>query len=86
MYWRQPFQALLSSRQLVEYVVLDIEPLAAPQGCGTSRYQLAEAQVARASDFGRNDTVYFCRTHLGHVLHPGGWGWRGWIGVVVLWR
>lgn len=23
------------------------------------------------SDFGSNDTVYFCRTHLGHVLHPG---------------
>ncbi len=35
------------------------------------RYQLAEAQVARLSDFGRNDTVFYARTHLGHLLHPG---------------
>jgi hypothetical protein len=28
-------------------------------------------QVARSSDFGRNDTVFFCRTHLGHLLQPG---------------
>ena len=40
--------------------------------CGPPpRFQLAEATVARASDFGRNDTTYFTRTHLGHVLHPG---------------
>ena len=37
------------------------------------RFALAEATVARASDFGRNDTTYFVRTHLGHVLHPGRW-------------
>ena len=35
------------------------------------RFALAEATVARASDFGRNDTTFFVRTHLGHVLHPG---------------
>lgn len=136
-YWRTTFTALASQRQLVEYVVLDIEP------CGPSngKLQLAEAQVgpgwhrmlrllrcaqscvlrlaftwqarhvvfaslpskctcsccsaraahrcstqrsaaphslpaacvqvARSSDFGRNDTVYFCRTHLGHLLQPG---------------
>ncbi len=28
-------------------------------------------QVARSSDFGRNDTVYYVRTHLGNILHPG---------------
>jgi nonsense-mediated mRNA decay protein 3 len=71
VYWRAPFKAMCSSRQLVEYVVLDIEPLEAPQSSGTGKWQLAEAQVARSSDFGRNDTVYFCRTHLGHLLNPG---------------
>jgi nonsense-mediated mRNA decay protein 3 len=78
VYWRQPFQAMMSSRQLVEYIVLDIEPLsgAAAGGYGTfaqggTRWCLAEAQVARKSDFGRNDKVYYCRTHLGHILHPG---------------
>ena len=29
------------------------------------------AQVARASDFGRNDRTLFARTHLGHLLHAG---------------
>ena len=28
-------------------------------------------QVAKASDFGRNDKTFFVRTHLGHLLHPG---------------
>jgi len=71
VYWRAPFKAMCSSRQLVEYVILDIEPLEAPQSSGTGKWQLAEAQVARSSDFGRNDTVFFCRTHLGHLLNPG---------------
>ncbi|KAG2489285.1 hypothetical protein HYH03_012305 [Edaphochlamys debaryana] len=38
---------------------------------GSGRYLLAEAQVARVADFGRNDTTFFVRTHLGHVLKPG---------------
>ncbi len=29
-YWRSPFPAISNCRQLVEYVVLDIEPLSAP--------------------------------------------------------
>lgn len=78
VYWRTPFTAMMSSRQLIEYVVLDIEPLhgAAAGGYGAfaqggTKWCLAEAQVARKSDFGRNDTVYFAKTHLGHILHPG---------------
>jgi nonsense-mediated mRNA decay protein 3 len=78
VYWRTPFQAMMSSRQLVEYVVLDIEPLQGSAGSGYgafaqggTRWCLAEAQVARKSDFGRNDTVFYTKTHLGHILHPG---------------
>lgn len=40
-------------------------------GGGAGRYCLAEAQVARVSDFGRNDTTFYVRTHLGNILHPG---------------
>ncbi|PNW72682.1 hypothetical protein CHLRE_15g640250v5 [Chlamydomonas reinhardtii] len=40
-------------------------------GGGSGRYQLAEAQIARVSDFGKNDTVFYVRTHLGNILHPG---------------
>lgn len=83
VYWRTPFKALLTSRALVEYVVLDIEPIHGGGGGGggygsssssSGKWCLAEVQVARKSDFGRNDTVFFARTHLGHILHPGGLG------------
>lgn len=36
-----------------------------------SKYALADAQVARVSDFGKNDTIFNVRTHLGHLLNPG---------------
>lgn len=55
--------------QMVEYVVLDIEPVRGAPSHG--KFQMAEAQVARVSDFGRNDTVFFTKTHLGNLLHPG---------------
>ncbi|EFJ40518.1 hypothetical protein VOLCADRAFT_69446, partial [Volvox carteri f. nagariensis] len=71
VYYRHPFTALASQRALVPYIVLDIEPLPVPQGNSNSRYLLSEAQVARMSDFGRNDTVFHTRTHLGNILHPG---------------
>lgn len=54
-------------KQLVEYIVLDIEPI----GPANNRMALAEATVARISDFGRNDTVFYTKTHLGNILHPG---------------
>jgi len=53
------------------YVVLDIEPVRGYQNQG--RWVLAEVQVAKESDFGRNDKVYFAKTHLGHLLSPGDW-------------
>ncbi|GAB2302908.1 hypothetical protein Dimus_036901 [Dionaea muscipula] len=70
-YWREPFVSLLSSRQLVEYIVLDIDPVSREANVAGSRYVLADAQVARVSDFGRNDTIFNIRTHLGHLLKPG---------------
>ncbi|KAI4299640.1 hypothetical protein L6164_033076 [Bauhinia variegata] len=30
-----------------------------------------DAQVALVSDFGKNDTIFSIRTHLGHLLNPG---------------
>ena len=41
VYWRNPFRTLLHPKQLVEFTVLDIEPLDA----ATSKHTLAEAQV-----------------------------------------
>ncbi|PIN13657.1 NMD protein affecting ribosome stability and mRNA decay [Handroanthus impetiginosus] len=70
-YWRSSFKALLSSRQLVEYIVFDIEPFSPEVNVGGSRHVLANAQVARVSDFGKNDTIFNITTHLGHILKPG---------------
>jgi nonsense-mediated mRNA decay protein 3 len=66
-FWRTPFKSLADVQELVEFVVLDIEPTGTQNG----RFFGAEATVARASDLGVNDKTYYCRTHLGGVLHAG---------------
>jgi len=38
---------------------------------GVSKFALADVQVARESDFGSNDEVFNCVTHLGHLMRPG---------------
>jgi nonsense-mediated mRNA decay protein 3 len=58
---------LSDSKDLVEFIVMDIDVTGARNG----KWQLAEATVARASDLGVNDNTYFVRTHLGHLLKPG---------------
>lgn len=68
IYWRSPFKNIADVQELVEFIVMDVEPVGASSG---SHYHLAEATVARASDLGVNDTTYFTRTHLGGILHPG---------------
>nr|XP_043614993.1 60S ribosomal export protein NMD3-like [Erigeron canadensis]XP_043614994.1 60S ribosomal export protein NMD3-like [Erigeron canadensis] len=70
-YWRTSFTSLLSSKQLVEYVVLDVDLISSEVQIGGSKYMMADVQVARVSDFGKNDTMFFIRTHLGHLLSPG---------------
>lgn len=45
MYWRNPFRPLATAKQLVEYVVLDIEPL----GPTSQKHALAEVQVVSGS-------------------------------------
>ncbi|XP_047943719.1 60S ribosomal export protein NMD3-like [Salvia hispanica] len=70
-YWRSNFKALMSSRQLVEYIVLDVEATSSEVNVGGSRCLLADAQIARVSDFGKNDTIFNVRTHLGHILNAG---------------
>tara|TARA_R110002003_G_scaffold2756_3_gene24591 strand:- start:3469 stop:4965 length:1497 start_codon:yes stop_codon:yes gene_type:complete len=67
LYWRTPFRPLADVQELTEFIVLDIEPLGKQQG----RNFLAEATIARASDMGANDQTYYCRTHLGGILHVG---------------
>ncbi|CAG8496610.1 9786_t:CDS:2 [Dentiscutata erythropus] len=67
VYWRQPFNSLATTKNLVEYYVLDVEPLGSTRG----KYILADILVARSSDFGKNDTTFYARSHLGGILSPG---------------
>jgi nonsense-mediated mRNA decay protein 3 len=67
IYERSPFNSLATVSDLTEFYVIDVEPLGPVRG----KYALADIQVARVSDFGRNDTVFFARSHLGRVLNPG---------------
>ncbi|KAG6429430.1 hypothetical protein SASPL_107481 [Salvia splendens] len=70
-YWRSSFKALLSSRQLTEYMIIDMEEVRSEENVGGSRYVLADAHVARVSDLGKNDRHFIVRTHLGHLLSCG---------------
>jgi nonsense-mediated mRNA decay protein 3 len=67
VYWRTPFAPLADVQQLIEFVVMDIEPIGPAKG----RFLLAEATVCRSSDLGVNDNTYLIRTHLGGILHAG---------------
>ncbi|KAG1673087.1 hypothetical protein FOA52_013157 [Chlamydomonas sp. UWO 241] len=69
VYYRMPFGTAAVAKQMTEYVVLDIELIQGAPSHGKN--VLAEATVARLSDFGRNDTVFFTKTHLGNLLRPG---------------
>ncbi|KAL4782471.1 NMD3 family-domain-containing protein [Aspergillus varians] len=66
IYWRAPFTSLADAKDLVEFIVLDVEPT----GYSKGKMQLSEATVARASDFS-GDRQFFARTHLGSIIHPG---------------
>ncbi|XP_037410321.1 60S ribosomal export protein NMD3-like [Triticum dicoccoides] len=72
-YDRHRFEPALTSRQLVEYVVLDVDPSPATGDTKAARfgYRTAYMQVARASELGRSKAVVTVRTHLGHLLGPG---------------
>lgn len=78
MYWRYPFTSICNPKQLVEYVVIDIEPimdkerkLFPGQGTISMKHVLADAWIVKASELGINDNTIHTRTHLGHVLKPG---------------
>jgi len=78
IYWRYPFHSICNPKQLVEYVVMDIEPILDKdrkffpgQGAVSSRHILADVWLVRASELGINDNTIHSRTHLGHVLKPG---------------
>lgn len=77
VYWREPFPALAQVTDLIEFLVLDIEP----SGLVRGKHALADAQVTFANSHnaildsgdgsGGGDGTYHTRTHLGAILQPG---------------
>lgn len=71
-YFRSPFDAICNPKQLIEFIVMDIEPI---DGKGTQnkscRHQLCDVWLVRASQLGTNDNTIHTRSHLGHVLNVG---------------
>lgn len=77
-FWRSPCNSIFNPKQLVEYIVMDIEPLKVKdqksfpgQGAVSSRHVVADIWIVKASELGINDNTTHTRTHLGHLLKPG---------------
>ncbi|KAL2895005.1 60S ribosomal export protein NMD3 [Bienertia sinuspersici] len=70
-YWRAPFEPILCTKQLVQSIVLDVVINSSEVDSKCPRYALADVEIARVSDFGKNDRIISVRTHLGHLLKPG---------------
>ncbi|OQR94546.1 60S ribosomal export protein nmd3 [Achlya hypogyna] len=72
-YWKHPFHALDTGASMVEFIVLDVEPLkTTPFGEHNDGGDLVSVvEVARVSDFGFNDTTFHVTSHLGRFLSAG---------------
>mmetsp|Transcript_27142 Transcript_27142/g.43598 ORF Transcript_27142/g.43598 Transcript_27142/m.43598 type:complete len:460 (+) Transcript_27142:430-1809(+) len=68
-FWQNQFSALATSRDYVEFSVLDVVPLSYSSQDDESL--LAEVEVARASDLGINDERFTVTSHIGLKLEPG---------------
>jgi len=74
-YWKHCFTALCGRERLTEFVVLNIEEADFDQNTSMSRaaikqkYKMVQVEVARASDFGVNDTTFIVNCHLGDILN-----------------
>lgn len=64
IYWRVPFFSLSDAPDLVEFMVLNIEPTGPQKG----KWLVADVEVTRVDNM---ETTYNVRTHLGHFLNPG---------------
>lgn len=56
----------MSSKQLVEYTVLDVSynPQRGAEGAGKRRFQLEEVTVCRSDLIGEDDAIVVTNTHL----------------------
>lgn len=75
-FWKNPFRSMCTKERMFEFTVLNIDPVRGKEGAealqnSRGKYCLAECEVARTCDLGKNDCTYHIRTHLGFVLKAG---------------
>ncbi|XP_052740785.1 60S ribosomal export protein NMD3 [Bicyclus anynana] len=77
-YWRYPFSPICNPKQLVAYIVMDIDILKEHekktfpgQGAVSNKHVLADVWVVKESELGMDVSPVHTRTHLGHILKPG---------------
>ncbi|KAI5646392.1 NMD3 family domain-containing protein [Phthorimaea operculella] len=78
VYWRNPFTPICNPKQLVEFIVMDIDILKEHekktfpgQGMVSNKHVVADVWVVKASELGLDVSPVHARTHLGHILKPG---------------
>lgn len=78
MFFKTPFQSLCRQRDLVEFTVMNIEPIRQKerntfmgQGPLSQRHMLADCWVVRSTEVGMTEDTIHCRTFLGHILSIG---------------
>jgi len=77
-YFKQPHQSLCRQKDLVEYTVINIEPIRlkerhtfSGQGRISQKHQLADCWVVKSSELGMTDDTVHCRTFMGFILNVG---------------
>ncbi|XP_059473393.1 60S ribosomal export protein NMD3 [Neocloeon triangulifer] len=78
VFWRSQFAAIANPKQLIQYTVMECEPILSHQqqvfpgqGPISNKHTLADVWVVRSSELGINNDTIHTRSHLGHLLKPG---------------
>uniref|UniRef100_H2Y9C5 60S ribosomal export protein NMD3 n=1 Tax=Ciona savignyi TaxID=51511 RepID=H2Y9C5_CIOSA len=76
LYWRHPFHAICSPKNLVEFTIMEVDIVSKPsfksgQGSLSNRHVLSDCWVIKSSELGMHEDYVHVRTHLGHLLKPG---------------
>ncbi|KAI8424388.1 hypothetical protein MSG28_002912 [Choristoneura fumiferana] len=78
VYWRNPFNTICNPKQLVKYIIMDIDILKEHekksfpgQGMVSNKHVLADVWVVKESELGLDVSPIHTKTHLGHILKPG---------------
>jgi len=67
-YWANQFTAVATSREMIEFLVIDVFPLDYSANDATS---IREVEVARMGDLESNDERFILISHLGGLMQPG---------------